>query len=261
MGRFISADTIVPNFANPQSLNRYSYCLNNPLKYIDPSGHLADIYGIDTTEMDSWDENDWRMIAMSLDPKVVKLLVAWVGLEGTAGDVTKQIEDSTILVSIKWGNLDDSRVVFGETSPTNVENKQITTIDLVLYDNYIRSDLEGIKAVISVLAHESAHTLGYILFPSVGRFSSPYEENVAMRFQYMVDVQTGYHPIRPGWQFWEEFFGSKRTMYRGYRQVIDSLSVDLSIRPSYSQGEINDPWWDIMNTLREELGTNYFIIF
>jgi hypothetical protein len=24
---------------NPQTLNRYSYCLNNPLKYIDPDGH------------------------------------------------------------------------------------------------------------------------------------------------------------------------------------------------------------------------------
>ncbi len=27
------------NPSNPQSLNRYSYVLNNPLKYIDPSGH------------------------------------------------------------------------------------------------------------------------------------------------------------------------------------------------------------------------------
>jgi RHS repeat-associated protein len=39
IGRFISPDTIVPNPANPQSLNRYSYCLNNPLKYTDPTGH------------------------------------------------------------------------------------------------------------------------------------------------------------------------------------------------------------------------------
>lgn len=29
----------MPNPANPQSLNRYSYCLNNPLRYTDPSGH------------------------------------------------------------------------------------------------------------------------------------------------------------------------------------------------------------------------------
>ncbi|HKY55183.1 MAG TPA: RHS repeat-associated core domain-containing protein, partial [Anaerolineales bacterium] len=39
LGRFLSADTIVPNYANPQAYNRYSYVLNNPLRYIDPSGH------------------------------------------------------------------------------------------------------------------------------------------------------------------------------------------------------------------------------
>ena len=39
IGRFISADSIVPNLANPQSLNRYSYCYNNPLVYTDPTGH------------------------------------------------------------------------------------------------------------------------------------------------------------------------------------------------------------------------------
>ncbi len=39
LGRFISADTIVPSAGNPQSLNRYAYVLNNPLKYTDPTGH------------------------------------------------------------------------------------------------------------------------------------------------------------------------------------------------------------------------------
>ena len=39
LGRFMSADSIVPNPANPQSLNRYSYVLNNPLNYTDPTGH------------------------------------------------------------------------------------------------------------------------------------------------------------------------------------------------------------------------------
>jgi len=40
LGRFISADTIVPSPGNPQSLNRYSYVNNNPLRYIDPDGHI-----------------------------------------------------------------------------------------------------------------------------------------------------------------------------------------------------------------------------
>ncbi len=39
LGRFVSPDPIVPQPGNPQSLNRYSYGLNNPLRYIDPTGH------------------------------------------------------------------------------------------------------------------------------------------------------------------------------------------------------------------------------
>ena len=41
LGRFISADTIVPNPSDPQSMNRYAYALNNPILYNDPSGHCA----------------------------------------------------------------------------------------------------------------------------------------------------------------------------------------------------------------------------
>ncbi|VEN72620.1 conserved membrane hypothetical protein [Candidatus Desulfarcum epimagneticum] len=41
IGRFVTPDTIVPDVYNPQSLNRYSYCLNNPLIYTDPDGHVG----------------------------------------------------------------------------------------------------------------------------------------------------------------------------------------------------------------------------
>jgi RHS repeat-associated protein len=41
IGRFISADRFIQNLANPQMLNRYSYCINNPLKCIYPSGHIV----------------------------------------------------------------------------------------------------------------------------------------------------------------------------------------------------------------------------
>ena len=42
LGRFVSPDTIVPNPSNGQDYNRYSYVLNNPIRYNDPSGHCSD---------------------------------------------------------------------------------------------------------------------------------------------------------------------------------------------------------------------------
>jgi len=49
LGRFISADPIVQALVLPQSLNRYSYVMNNPLSLIDPSGY-------------SWLSSWWRKI-------------------------------------------------------------------------------------------------------------------------------------------------------------------------------------------------------
>ncbi len=39
VGRFVQADTIIPDPYNSQSLNRYSYTRNNPVRYTDPTGH------------------------------------------------------------------------------------------------------------------------------------------------------------------------------------------------------------------------------
>jgi len=42
LGRFTSADSFGGKLSNPQSLNLYAYVLNNPLKWIDPTGHVWD---------------------------------------------------------------------------------------------------------------------------------------------------------------------------------------------------------------------------
>jgi hypothetical protein len=39
LSRFLSPDPFVQTPTHSQSYNRYSYCLNNPLKYTDPSGY------------------------------------------------------------------------------------------------------------------------------------------------------------------------------------------------------------------------------
>jgi len=40
VGRFISVDAYKGTVADPQSLNLYVYCGNNPMNYVDPSGYM-----------------------------------------------------------------------------------------------------------------------------------------------------------------------------------------------------------------------------
>jgi RHS repeat-associated protein len=43
IGRFISPDTNPGHIGDPQSLNRYAYVLNNPYKYVDPTGRESKV--------------------------------------------------------------------------------------------------------------------------------------------------------------------------------------------------------------------------
>lgn len=42
LGRFLSADPVLPDAGDMQQFNRYSYVMNNPLKYTDPTGNQSE---------------------------------------------------------------------------------------------------------------------------------------------------------------------------------------------------------------------------
>ncbi len=42
-GQFVQADPTIQNIYDPQGLNRYSYVLNNPYRYTDPTGNFVDV--------------------------------------------------------------------------------------------------------------------------------------------------------------------------------------------------------------------------
>lgn len=70
VGRFLSADPMIQDPENLQSLNRYSYCVNNPLSLTDPSGY-------------SWLSSNWRSLVGAVIG--IAASVATAGLLAPAG--------------------------------------------------------------------------------------------------------------------------------------------------------------------------------
>jgi hypothetical protein len=119
IGRFISPDTVIQSMANPQCFNRYSYCLNNPLKYTDPSGQTAE-------------EDYWKLYDLSQkktltkeDTKQVETISDRNQSEGKDVDIIK-CDNGQKLVIINHVEKSDS-ILYQFTSTKNPDGK--TDID------------------------------------------------------------------------------------------------------------------------------------
>jgi hypothetical protein len=99
LGRFVSADSIVPGAGEPQALNRYAYSLTNPLKYTDPSGHFVEspldalfiAWDVVSIGVDAYDiatnggtDERWRSLGIDSAALVIDVALLFVPV-GTGG--------------------------------------------------------------------------------------------------------------------------------------------------------------------------------
>ncbi len=56
---FLTEDSYLGNIMEPLTLNRYNYCVSNPLNYVDPSGNIPFFNGIKDFFSDIWDALVW----------------------------------------------------------------------------------------------------------------------------------------------------------------------------------------------------------
>ena len=180
IGRFISADIVVQNPFNPQCFNRYSYCLNNPLKYIDPSGQNVEIFGIDVENMT---ESDWIYLMM-LPPEARKqktdAFKAWESLCEAAPEMAAYL-------------LDDSTPTTMIVISSNFD--EATTINGYIY---IPSSLfEDIGDAASTMGHEACHRIADL---NGFTANSAYEEACAWSIGAAIDQALG------SFNMWDSFW-------------------------------------------------------
>jgi RHS repeat-associated protein len=149
LGRFISPDTVTPDPMNPQSLNRYSYCLNNPLKYTDPTGmYFAVTYP-------SWVYSVNMMFNWNPIEDAYNAIMNNSGVSSWVKDYMKVLHDSSKRIEVSFGNLGGEAVGL---SSIKVKLEGLipvyTSSDMISLDSSYLSNSGGLSAV---FAHECYH--------------------------------------------------------------------------------------------------------
>jgi len=177
IGRFISPDTIIPDPMNPQSYNRYSYVLNNPLRYNDPSGHIVKIGGAVSIYYTPNGGSNIEMYHRAPSRDESKLINAWQLFKDVSPDVAEQMESSEIVYDIEWTIPGVGSITLGHGGDQSIR-----------IDRNLRSGID--ERVAAIIAHETYHA-------QEGRQSdSVYEEVGAYQREYDVSIALGITPGR-----------------------------------------------------------------
>lgn len=152
MGRFLSPDPLGGKLANPQSLNRYAYVLNNPLINTDPTGmYVCE----DSTKCDSKSDQNFAKslaaaqtavnnMAAGADRDAAQRAINSYGAMGVDNGVNVRFDSN-----VQGGVTEVSGVANGDKSADNPTGQNI---NVTFNPNAVGGTLDG-----GLVAHEGSH--------------------------------------------------------------------------------------------------------
>ena len=93
LGRFLAADSMLPDVYDPQQLNRFAYVRNNPIKFVDPDGHFLIAVGALTVFGLSYITGT-TIVVFGVGISAATIITLVVGADGGETDETSQSDGS-----------------------------------------------------------------------------------------------------------------------------------------------------------------------
>lgn len=184
--RFIQPDTIIPNPANPQSLNRYSYVYNSPINFNDPTGHdpwwctggncVADHYGRSPAEGITPEHSNWlytlRDEALRVSSRVA---------EGEIDDV----EALALITEFAAPRYQRTANIFGRQVVVSEDKENfVRDLGIVLGGNINNPINEGNQQVLEIVRSGRTPTMRELKNAYSIEFTGPNDENSPLSRYY-----------------------------------------------------------------------------
>jgi RHS repeat-associated protein len=158
IGRFVSADPLPGDPRHPVSINRYAYVMNNPLKYVDPSGLLSLGASWDKTEegrkLKPYAQKALELLRTGEDQQAVRNFVKWYAGLGGDPDARPFDEDANDVL-VEWA---PDRALPGTEAHTKAGSSAI----------YLTQAASTPEAFAGTIAHEVMHAVYWVGGISIG---------------------------------------------------------------------------------------------